>query len=59
MKTAEEMGLSPRLVELDTAEAAQASPCAFGTFCIVHDGAVLTHHPISNTRFRNIMNNKK
>lgn len=55
MKTARSIGLSPRLIELDDAEAAQNSPCAFGTFCIIKDGVVLSFHPISNTRFENIL----
>ncbi len=55
MKTAREMGLKPALVELPDAESAQRSPCAFGTFCIVHNGNIVSHHPISNTRFVNIM----
>jgi len=56
MKTAKEKyGIQAHLVELDTAEAAQDSPCAFGTFCIVYNGKVISHHPISNGRFVNIM----
>ena len=56
IQTAKKMGLEPRLVELDDAEAAQRSPCAFGTFCVIYDGVILSHHPISNGRFENIMN---
>ncbi|MBN2027229.1 MAG: GNAT family N-acetyltransferase [Actinobacteria bacterium] len=48
-------GLKARIIDLEDAEAAQNSPCAFGTFCIVHDGEVISYHPISNTRFINIM----
>jgi len=33
----------------------QQSPCAFETFCIIFKGKILSHHPISNTRFENIM----
>lgn len=47
--------LKARVIDLEDAEAAQNSPCAFGTFCIVHDGEVISYHPISNTRFGNIM----
>jgi len=53
--TANKMNLQPRLIELEDSEAAQHSPCAFGTFCIINDGKILSHHPISNTRFENIM----
>lgn len=55
LKTAKSMGLKTKLVELEDAGAAQRVPCAFGAFCIVHDGTVISHHPISNTRFENIM----
>jgi hypothetical protein len=55
MKTAEKLNLKPKLVDLNDAESAQQSPCAFGTFCIIYNGKILSHHPISNTRFENIM----
>ncbi|OPX72226.1 MAG: hypothetical protein A4E38_00669 [Methanoregulaceae archaeon PtaB.Bin108] len=40
---------------MEDAESVQDSPCAFGTFCIVYNGEVISHHPISNGRFENIM----
>ena len=49
-------GIRPRIVELNDYKAAQASPCPFGTFCIIYDGKIVAHAPISNTRFKNIMN---
>jgi hypothetical protein len=55
MKTAEKLNLKPCLIDLTDAESAQQSPCAFGTFCIIYNGKILSHHPISNTRFENIM----
>lgn len=55
LETAKTMGLKTKLLDFDTAESAQQSPCAFGTFCIIKDGEILSHHPISNTRFENIM----
>ncbi|MCW4000018.1 MAG: YoaP domain-containing protein [Candidatus Bathyarchaeota archaeon] len=55
LETAKEMGLKTKLLDFDTAESAQQSPCAFGTFCIIKDGKILSHHPISNTRFENII----
>ncbi|MGD6852086.1 MAG: YoaP domain-containing protein [Candidatus Bathyarchaeia archaeon] len=55
METAKEMGLAVDLVDLKDAETAQQSPCAFGTFCIINDGKIISHHPISNTRFQNII----
>jgi hypothetical protein len=55
MQTAGKMNLNPKLVELDDHYAARQSPCAFGTFCIINNGRILSHHPISNTRFENII----
>ena len=49
-------GLKPTLIKLKTCEDARNTPCAFGTFCIVYSGEVIADHPISNTRFKNIMN---
>jgi hypothetical protein len=48
-------GMSPRLIDLEDAAAVQESPCAFGTFCILYNGEVISDHPISNGRFENIM----
>lgn len=59
IKTANKMNLEPTLIELDDAESAQKSPCAFGTFCIINQGNIISHHPISNTRFENIMMKNK
>lgn len=47
--------ITPNLVNLKTHIDAQNTPSPFGTFCIVYNGKVLTHSPISNTRFENIM----
>ena len=27
----------------------------FGSFCLIYNGKIISHHPISNTRFMNIM----
>jgi len=48
-------GLEPRVVDIANSREAQRSPCAFGTFCIIHDGEIISYHPISNKRFQNIM----
>ncbi|MEZ5335661.1 MAG: YoaP domain-containing protein [Methanolobus sp.] len=45
-------------MDLEDYAAAQNSPCSFGTFCIIYNGEIISHHPISNTRFMNIMNKK-
>jgi hypothetical protein len=59
IKTAKKLKLQANLKELKDADSVQQSPCAFGTFCIVNNGSVLSHHPISKTRFENIMKSKK
>lgn len=50
-----ELDIPVDIREIDTPEAARSTPAPFGTFCIVHRGEVISHHPISATRFRNIM----
>lgn len=56
-KTAKEKyGIEPNIINLKSYKEAQNNRCAFGTFSIVHDGNIISHHPISNTRFVNIMN---
>jgi N-acetylglutamate synthase-like GNAT family acetyltransferase len=57
METAKRMKLQATIVELKDASSVQQAPCAFGTFCIVKDGKVISHHPISNARFENIIKN--
>ena len=49
-------GIKPNIISLKNCREAQNSPCAFGTFCIIHRGKVIAYHPISKTRFTNIMN---
>jgi hypothetical protein len=53
--TAKKLGIKVTLIDLQDVQAAQRSPCAFGTFCIIYDGKILSHHPISNNRFKNII----
>ena len=48
-------GLKANLVNLEDVVDVQNSPCAFGSFCIIHNGEIVSYHPISNTRFENIM----
>lgn len=50
-----EYGIAPNLVELKDSSDAMCSPCAFGTFCILYENRLIAEHPISNTRFKNIM----
>jgi hypothetical protein len=49
-------GITPVVIENKTYKDAQLSPCAFGSFCIIYNGEIVSYHPISNTRFTNIMN---
>jgi hypothetical protein len=49
-------GIKPNIIELRTCQEAQNSPCPFGTFCIVYNGKVVAEAPISNARFKNILN---
>jgi len=55
VKTAKKLGILVRLFELKDFKAAQCSPCAFGTFCIIYNGKIISYHPISNTRLENIL----
>jgi len=55
LESANALGIKTTLIDLKDANAAQNSPCAFGTFCILHNGKIISHHPISNTRFINII----
>jgi N-acetylglutamate synthase-like GNAT family acetyltransferase len=54
----EEFNLKADLINLKDYNDVQNSPCPFGTFCIIYNGEIISHHPISNTRFVNIMNKK-
>lgn len=56
LETAEKkFQLKTRLVDLKDSESAQDVPCAFGTFCIIYNGKIISYHPISNKRFENIL----
>jgi hypothetical protein len=55
LETAKKLKIKANLIEIKDSDSAQQTPCAFGTFCIIHNNEVISHHPISNTRFENIM----
>jgi len=55
LQTAKKLKIEARLIEIEDSETAQKTPSAFGTFCIIHNKEVISYHPISNTRFENIM----
>jgi GNAT superfamily N-acetyltransferase len=48
-------GMTPRVIELRNSKEAQRAPSPFGVFSIILDGKLVADHPISNTRFVNIM----
>lgn len=48
-------GMRPRVIELKSSKEAQRAPSPFGVFSLILDGRLLADHPISNTRFVNIM----
>jgi N-acetylglutamate synthase-like GNAT family acetyltransferase len=50
--------LDVSLVDLLDSSEVQTSPCAFGSFCIILDGEIISYHPISKVRFENILNKK-
>lgn len=49
-------GIKPEIIELKNAKQAQNTPSPFAIFSIVYNGKLVADHPISNTRFINIMN---
>ena len=55
MESAEKMNIPTRLIEVEDAQTAQQVPSPFGSFCIIYEGKVIAYHPISHTRFMNIM----
>lgn len=59
IQSSKKLNLNPTLIEMDNSESVQKSPCGFGTFCIINEGDIISHHPISNTRFENIIKAKK
>ncbi|MDI6644779.1 MAG: YoaP domain-containing protein [Methanobacteriaceae archaeon] len=50
--------LETNLIDLNNVEEVQNSPSAFGSFCLIYNGEILSYHPISKTRFENIMKKK-
>ena len=53
---AEKHGIQLNLVEChDAAEAREKMPSPYGMICLVYNGRLLADHPISATRFRNIL----
>ncbi len=51
----EEFGIDPTIIELPYCQLAQDSPNPYGIFSIIWNGELVADHPISKTRFINIM----
>lgn len=49
------LGLDPKVVRLENAEASRELPTPYGVFSIIYDGKLIAHRPISATRFMSIM----
>jgi hypothetical protein len=49
--------LTAKIINVNSSQQAQNNPCPFGTFAIILNGTIIAHHPISNKRFLNILNN--
>jgi hypothetical protein len=52
-------GIKANVINLKNYQEAQNCPCAFGIFCIIYEGSIIANHPISKTRFVNIMKERK
>jgi len=48
--------IEAKVIDIENAEQAQNVPSAFGMFCMMWNGRVISDHPISKRRFTNIMN---
>lgn len=60
LETAEmKFGIQTQLIDLKDHQMAQKTPSPFGTFAMICNGKIISHHPISNTRFENIMQGLK
>jgi hypothetical protein len=55
LDTAAQLNLKTNLVDLKDVAEVQNTPCPFGSFCLIYNEKIISHHPISNTRFMNIM----
>ncbi len=47
--------LTAKVITITSAAKAQQIPNPFGTFAVMYNGEIVAHHPISATRFGNIM----
>jgi hypothetical protein len=54
----EDFGIEPVLVKLKNCRSARNAPNPYGVFSILWEGELVADHPVSPTRFRNIMNKR-
>jgi len=54
-QAARTLGLEPNVVRVETAEASRKLPTPYGVSCIIDDGKLIAHRPISAKRFLSIM----
>ncbi len=50
-----EFNIQPTIVNITNHREAQQNPSPFGTFALIWNGKILSHHPISKTRLGNIL----
>lgn len=55
LKACAELGLAVNVVDMQNSREARMAPSAYGVFNVIYNGKVVAEHPISATRFRNIM----
>jgi hypothetical protein len=54
-----EYNINTNIIEMHESKDVAKCPSAFGTFSIIFNGKIIADHPISRTRFKNILNNIK
>lgn len=52
----DEFGIQPRIIDMKDSSEARNSPGGFGIFSMVYNGKLVADHPVSKTRFKNIIN---
>ena len=50
-----QFNITPEIIHLSSSQEAQQNPSPFGIFALIINGKILSHHPISKTRFCNIL----
>jgi GNAT superfamily N-acetyltransferase len=55
LQVCKKLRIHAKIVELKSGAQARNAPSAYGIFNVIHDGKLVADHPISGTRFMNIM----